>query len=170
MPVMDDIKIIQTARRYARKYGVRDPESIAHELGIIINEADFPKLKGVYMIIQRNSFIFIKRDLDPVMRRIVIFHELGHHALHRRETKEFRELNLFADMSAGRMEYEANLFAAELSLPDDEILEYIYEGRETAYIAAAMESDINLVSLKVKSLNKRGHDFRLQEYYNKFLK
>ena len=170
MPVMNDSKIIQTARRYARRCGVRDPEILARELGISIREVDFPNLKGAYMVIKRNAFIFIKRDLDPVMRRIVIFHEIGHHALHRKEAQEFRELSLFADMSVNRMEYEANLFAAELSLPDDEILEFIYQGKDIAFIAAAMQSDVNLVSLKIKSLNRRGYDFRMQEYCSNFLK
>ncbi len=170
MPVMDDDKIIRAARKYARKYGTTDPEILAGKLRITVSEEDFPSLKGMYIVIKRNVFIMLNKDLDPVMRRIVLFHELGHHALHRKETQAFRELSLFSNMETNRMEYEANLFAAELSLPDDEILEYIYEGRDVAFIAAAMQSDVNLVALKVKILNRRGHEFRLQAYRNKFLK
>ena len=35
-------------------------------------------------------------------------------------------------MANNRMEYEANLFASQISLPDDEILDYIYEGYDAA--------------------------------------
>ena len=68
--------------------------------------------------------------------------------LHRGEAKIFREFNIF-DMKNNRMEYEANSFAAEVALPDEEILEYIYEGCDIGVIAKSMYSDINLVALKV---------------------
>ena len=52
-------------------------------------------------------------------------------------------------MTTSRIEYEANVFAAQLMLPDDEITEYIYQGFDVQQIARAMKSDINLVALKV---------------------
>ena len=170
MPVMDDAKIIKKARKYVHTYGTRDPERLASDLGVRIHDADFANLKGVYKVILRNPFIFIKKDLDPVMRKIVLLHELGHHALHRREAQIFQEFSLFTDMAVNRMEYEANLFAAEISLPDDEILEYIYQGNSAEFVASAMESDINLVALKVDALNRSGHNFYSLEHCNSFLK
>ena len=170
MPVMDDDKISRVAGRYVRRYGTADPERLAHLLGIRIIETDFATLKGVYKVIKRNAFIFIKADLDPVMRKIVLLHEIGHHVLHRKEAQVFQEFSLFTDMAVNRMEYEANLFAAEISLPDDEILEYISQGSGAEFIAAAMGSDINLVALKVDALNRRGHDFYSLEHCNTFLK
>ena len=170
MQVMDDAKIIKKARKYVRTYGTRDPELLVHELGGRIHDADFENLKGVYKVILRNPFIFIKKDLDPIMRKIVLLHELGHHALHRREAQIFQEFSLFTDLTVSRMEYEANLFAAEISLPDDEILDFIYQGYGAEFIAAAMESDINLVALKVADLNRRGYDFCPPDHCNKFLK
>ena len=71
-------------------------------------------------------------------------------------------------MTNSRMEYEANVFAAQLMLPDDETLEYIYQGYDVAEIAARMNSDINLVALKVSHLNNHGYNFREQEYRNRF--
>ena len=104
------------------------------------------------------------------MRKIVLLHEIGHHALHRKEAQVFQEFSLFTDMAVNRMEYEANLFAAEISLPDDEILEYIYQGNSAEFVASAMESDINLVALKVDALNRRGHNFYSLVHCNSFLK
>lgn len=69
-----------------------------------------------------------------------------------------------------RMEYEANMFAAQIALPDEDILELIYNGYDVGQIARAMESDINLVALKVAELNSRGYSFREQEHRNDFLK
>jgi hypothetical protein len=67
------------------------------------------------------------------------------------------------------MEYEANLFAAQVSLSDDKILEYIERGYDVAQIASAMYSDINLVALKVSELNNRGYRLNPQTYNKSFL-
>lgn len=50
------------------------------------------------------------------------------------------------------MEYEANIFVAQISLPDDEILDYIERGYDVQQIARAMHSNINLVALKADAL------------------
>ena len=149
--------------------GTRDPESIARELDITIKDVDFDRQKGVYKVIKRNRFIFIKSDLHEVMRRIVLLHEIGHDQLHRKQATIFQEFNLF-DMNSNTMEYEANLFAAQIALPDDDILGYIYEGYDASQIAKAMRSDINLVALKVSELSRRGYSFQSIEHRNDFLK
>ncbi len=163
---------IQRATRLVNQSGTRDPYRIAADLGITILEYAFKKQKGVYKVIEKNRFIFIKEDLDPVMKSIVLLHEIGHDQLHRKEAVAvggFQEFNLF-DMANVRMEYEANIFASTISLPDDEILEYIYQGFDTGQIASAMDSDINLVALKVDSLRTQGFDLRRQDVDGCFLR
>ncbi len=66
-----------------------------------------------------------------------------------------QKFNIF-DMRNQRMEYEANMFAAQIALPDDEILEYIYGGYDVGQIARIMCSDINLVALKVSGAEYAG--------------
>ena len=161
--------IIQAADRLIRKYGTRDPEKIAAALGIRIYDVPLKKQKGMYKVIKRNRCIFVKDDLTEIMRRIVILHEIGHDQLHRRQATVFQEFSLF-DMSGNIMEYEANLFAAQVMLPDDDILEYIYNGYSAGQIAGALGSDINLVSMKVADLSRRGHAFRAPEFKANFLK
>lgn len=100
------------------------------------------------------------------MHQIVLLHEIGHDTLHRQECIRiggFQEFNIF-DMQDSRV------FKAEVSLPDDEILEYIYKGYDIGHIARAMHSDINLVAMKADALIRRGYDFRRQEYQGNFLK
>ena len=152
-------EIIRKAKKIIRRAGSRDPDRIIKELGITVIEAPFKKQKGVYKVIERNRYIFLKEDLDPVTRGIVLLHEVGHDTLHRKEASIFQEFDLF-DMKTNRMEYEANLFTAEIMLPDEEILEYIYQGYDAEKIAKAMYSDINLVALKVSELRTRDYPFR----------
>ena len=72
----------------------------------------------------RNRFMFIKDNLHPVMEKIVLLHELGHDSLHREEATQvggFKEFNIF-DMRDNRMEFEANVFASQIALPDDDFI------------------------------------------------
>lgn len=163
---------VRKAESIVRKCETRNADQIARELGLIVIPRNFTKQKGVYKVIERNRYIFIKADLHPVMHSIVLLHEIGHDVLHRAEAIKaggFQEFNIF-DMRDHRMEYEANMFAAQIALPDDDILELIYNGYDVGQIARAMESDINLVALKVAELNSRGYSFREQEHRSDFLK
>ena len=161
--------IIRRADALVRSTGTRDPERIAEALGIIVKDVNFEKQKGLYKVILRNRFIFIKSDLSEVMRRIVLLHEIGHDQLHRHLDDVFQEFQIF-DMRGNVMEYEANLFAAQIALPDEEILEYIRSGYDAAQIAMATASDINLVALKVGELSRRGYTFRDVDHRSDFLK
>lgn len=165
-------EIIQKANKIVDLCGTRDPHKIAKELGVEVLYYPFARQRGAYKVIMRNRFMFIKEDLHPAMEKIVLLHELGHDTLHRDEATKvggFKEFNIF-DMRDNRMEYEANIFVAQISLPDDEILDYIERGYDVQQIARAMYSDINLVALKADALILQGHNFRPQEYKRNFLK
>ena len=73
-------------------------------------------------------------------------------------------------MRENRMEYEANIFASQASLPGDTILEYIENDYDIQQIARAMSFDINLVALKVDTLIAQGYQLRKQEHRSDFLK
>ena len=68
---------VRMANRVLRRYGTRDPDRLAQEMGIIVMERPFVKQKGAYKVIERNRFIFIKEDLHPVIHDIVLLHEIG---------------------------------------------------------------------------------------------
>ena len=152
--------------------GTRDPHKIADELDIEIIYCPLKSQRGAYKVIMRNRFMFIKEDLHPVMENIVLLHELGHDSLHRDEATKvggFKEFNIF-DIRDSRMEYEANVFATQIALPDDDFLELAEQGYDVQQIARAMHSDVNLVALKADTLISQGYRLRPQEYKNRFLK
>ena len=68
------------------------------------------------------------------------------------------------------MEYEANVFATQIALPDVDFLELAERGYDVQQIAAALHSDINLVALKADTLISRGYRLRPQEHKRNFLK
>lgn len=156
--------------RLVKRFDTRDPFIIAKALGIKLYWEDFSSLKGMYRVIKRNRCIFINKNLSPAMAQIVCAHELGHDQLHRDAASSgFQEFMLY-DMNC-RREYQANMVAASILLPTDEVLSYIYESHYDAeQIARAMRSDINLVALKIADLRDSGYELRGLDYNSKFLK
>lgn len=164
--------IVDKANRIIKKCGCRDPYKIAEDLKITVIPHYFKKQRGAYKVIQRNRFIFINTELEPVMEKIVLLHEIGHDTFHREmaiQAGSFQEFNIF-DMRNNRTEYEANVFAAQIALPDEDILECIERGYDIEQIARALYSDINLVALKVDILNSQGYKFNTQDHRSDFLK
>lgn len=166
------VQIVQSANRLIKKYGTRNPYELTDALHITVLPRQFRHQLGAYTKVLNNKFIFIKEDLDPCLKKIVLYHELGHDRLHQdylRAAGAFQEFHLF-DMKSDRMEYEANVFAAQLDLPDEEILGLIRQGLDIQQTAACMHSDINLVALKVDALRSQGFEFKRQEHSNTFLR
>lgn len=164
--------VVARADEITKKYNTRDPFKLVNDLGISLFYCDFLKQKGAYKVILRNRFIFLNQNLDEVSKKIVLLHEIGHDILHRSEAVKvggFREFNIF-DMRDNRMEYEANVFAAQVELDDDEFLEYCNMGYDIQQIAMAMNSDINLVALKTDILISQGYRLQKQEHKSNFLK
>ncbi len=172
MKIIKKTRIAEIAQDLIQRAGSRDPFQIASTLGIEVKFCnDFGNLKGMYSVIQGNRFIFINDELDERMKRIVCAHELGHDQLHRHlaNNKALQEFMLYEMHSVP--EYEANILAAEILLDTEEVLEYIYSyNYSDSQIANAMNTDINLVALKVGYLREQGYDLRAMEYRSDFLK
>lgn len=165
-------KLSNIGSSLVKRFGTRDPFQIAKALGIeVLYCEDFGSLKGMYRVIKRNRFIFLNKDLNERMQRIVCAHELGHDQLHRKlaQTNALHEFMLY-DMTT-RPEYEANIVAAGILIDTDELLDYVYNYRYSAeQIARAMDTDINLVALKIAHLTELGYDFRPVDHRSDFLR
>ena len=164
--------IIKKANALVKRLNTRNPYEIADAIGIIVMPYPFTKLKGAYKVIQRNRFIFLNSGLEEEMKRIVLWHEIGHDQLHRvyaANSDGLTEFNIF-DIRKNRMEYEANVFAAQLAHSDSEVLELCYQGYDLEQTAKALDSDINLIALKVDNLIAQGYNLHPQEHKNDFLK
>lgn len=148
-----------------------DPYSLAKSMDVTIKEVDFKDQKGVFFKMSGDRFIFVNSNLCNEMKNVVLYHELGHCILHSDDMPEvsFLDSDLF-QKSSNKLEYEANLFAAEMSLDDDEVLELCMENRDVYQIAATLNTDINIVALKVDLLRVKGHRLGKVEHKNDFLK
>lgn len=164
--------IASKAEEMAKKYDTRNPFQLAKDLGIdVMFRDDYTTLKGMYTVVLRNRVILINDNMSERMKRIVCAHELGHDTLHRDLAAKMAMQEFILYRMDTRPEYEANIFAANFLLPDDDVLDYIKNYQyDSEQIARAMRSDINLVALKVDNLIRRGYNLRPQESKSNFLK
>ncbi len=160
------------AERLVHRYGTRDPFDIADCLGVEIMRSDkLCKLNGMYLYILRNPFIVINSNLSDHIQRIICAHELGHDRLHRNlAALGAIQETLLLDMTT-KPEFEANIFAAELLLSDNDILSLRDSGFDAFQMASELETDVNLVLLKTSQMKKRGYPFDIDTslYDRKFI-
>ena len=108
--------IKQEANRLKMKYQTTDPYDICTSMDIQVIKrpmgASAQSCKGFFLVSSRCKLIVINSDLPESIQRIIIAHELGHAVLHSDSAiSAFHEFAMFDDTD--RMEYEANVFAAE---------------------------------------------------------
>lgn len=137
----------------------RDPFEIAESLGIFVKETDIGRQQGFFRYIDGVPCIFLSSRLNVFQRLIVCAHELGHFFLHSEIAKEkvLREFGMFNMKTL--VENEANVFAAELLIDEEELLEKFEEGYTVFQAASALGYNTDLLYIKLKEMNKRGYDF-----------
>ena len=160
---MSTAYIHEAAKRLIQKYQSRDPFELAEASGVNLRfDSDFTVLKGMYAIIKRNRYIFINANLHRGLQRVVCAHELGHDNLpfHRAFARKsaLKEFMLY-DMTT-RPEYEANVFAAEILLDDKDVFALIKDGCDLPHIAGELNTDYNLLLIKMNEMAKKGYSLR----------
>ena len=150
------IHVAEAVEKLTKKYGTRDPYELCALLGIKIHYIDMQKkLKGFFYYQSRQKNIVIDSNVNDVLERILIAHELGHAVLHTKIAmmRGFQEMEVLDGGS--KEEDEANFFAAELLLEDDVVLSYLgeysfFEAAKMLYVPAA------LLDYKFSLLHEKG--------------
>lgn len=113
-------KIQKLIAYYTRKFGTRDPFKIADCLGVLYQIGEIG-CSGCYMFLKNHRYIFLNQNLSEQEMKLVMAHELGHAILHRKENCYFIKNKTL--LLNSKIEIEANMFAAELLIPTEIILE-----------------------------------------------
>ena len=116
-----DIK--KRVNQLVRKYGTRNPLEIAERMGCIIVHYPLEDVRGFYHYFQRNHIIYVDDRLPEHMILFVIAHELGHVFLHKKSNAIFMDTR--THFVKNKFENEANLFAMDLLISDEDIEEHL---------------------------------------------
>ncbi len=121
-------------------------EAIARRCGAVVVQVDADdELSGFLMRrpAAEGNLIGVNRAHHPLRRRFTVAHELGHMLLHTQEPLHVdRQTGVFLRnhvSSAGveRNETEANLFAAELLMPKEWVLQHFAQRRDPQVVEDA---------------------------------
>ena len=152
--------ICETVEKLKRKYDESDPFRLCRAMGILLLQQhlgnDPDSVKGFFLVNKRIRTITVNADLPLIIQKIIVAHELGHATLHRNSgTFAFHEVNLYDSVSV--YEKEANLFAAELLLNDNEVLEAL--NQDSTFFTAASELMVpaELLDFKFRLLKWKGY-------------
>lgn len=157
---MSYAEICEAVETIQKKYRESDPFRLCSAMGIKLifqslgNDPD--AIKGFFLESKRIRTITVNCDLPVVIQRIIVSHELGHAVLHRKSgVKAFHDMGLFDESSV--TEKEANLFAAEYLLNDEEVLDTL--NRDTTFFSAAamLRVPAELLDFKFRVLKWKGY-------------
>ena len=146
------------------EHGTTDPFSILTSMGVkIIESTKYKNMKGFCTVMNGTSYVLINSFLDLPTKRIIAAHELGHLIFHSDEIQ--KQGTLFDLMQGAPMnmtEHEANCFAADLLIKDDDVIACGNDFQGDVFaMARFMETMPELLNLKISSMYKRGYDFKV---------
>lgn len=145
-------KIKQTVNTLVNTYHTRDPFIIAEEkeIDIFFIPSEKFSIKGTFLRTFSSNIILIKKNLAEVDKRFVAAHELGHIFLH--PELDFYFISEYTYFPISRFETEANIFAAELLISDNNMFEYKNENYSFETISKILEVPQFAVELKYRIL------------------
>ncbi|MGM0922211.1 MAG: ImmA/IrrE family metallo-endopeptidase [Bacillota bacterium] len=151
IPITISQRIKKKAIKLIQRHGTNDVFEICDTHNISILYDDLGTIDGFLQFHENHYLIHINRETSS--KEIVIAHELGHFFLH-------KHLNSFifskcSIVLESKLEHQANIFATELTLPDELIfsqLPYI-QNHTMEQMAAYFNIPLFILEYKIKNLN-----------------
>ena len=153
--------ICREVEKLKKKYHETDPFKLCEDMGIILLHTPmgtYPgACKGFFLTQSRKRSITINSDLPESIQRIIVTHELGHAVLHAKAVgvKTFHDFELFDSTSL--MEYEANIFAAEFLMDDEDVLAKLNDDISFFGAAALLRVPPELLDFKFRLMKRNGY-------------
>lgn len=162
--------------RLVRKYGTRNP------FDLIVSAPDMKfrpssaytadGLKGYATIQNRTKYIVVNSLLPAQEQAVVAAHELGHVFRHelRLRAQPMKDFDIYG--ATGKLEREANFFAADFLISDEQALDEIRScGADFFSTARTLNVPAPFFAFKLYSLVQRGNAMRMPvDLDNDFLK
>lgn len=151
---------VEAVEKLKKRYHEDDPFLLCREKGVLLLPQPFgldeDSIKGFYLQKKRIKTITYNSDLPSVLQRIIVAHELGHSELHAKGgVHAFHDVGLFNESS--RFEKEANLFAAEFLLKDEDVLDSLNADSTFFAAAAALKVPMELLDFKFRVMKWKGY-------------
>ena len=157
--------IYDEATRLRRKFDTRDPFELLCELNVdtaFTRAYPVTGLKGYCTLLCKSKYARINDFLVAPEKKVVAGHEAGHIVLHLDDLRigAFQDNDIYN--ATGRKEREANFFAAEFMLDDEEVLDLIHScGANFFTVAKSLYVPAPFLAFKLYSMIERGYLMRM---------
>ncbi len=148
--------IYKFALACAQVYGTRDPESIFRQRTALIKKRAPDGLRGMICASGGRVVVAVDAELPESIVRVTLAHLLGHAVLHRKRIMSGKVYEESENSSQGAAEREADVFAAELLITDDEIISLRDGGMSEGQIVSSFGTMRETVLHKLFSMRSRG--------------
>ncbi len=157
-------KLLEFAIGKRIKTSPLDVYGLSNALDIIIKDKKFEEDKKDFSgILYKNSntkkwIILVNRDHHPNRKRYTIAHELGHWCLHKHQKSLFEDKIFFRGGNSEKSEWQANDFASEILMPENDFRAKIESGiNEVEDLAREFQVSTIALRIRVKKLGMTGH-------------
>ena len=140
------LKIRKKVKSLISKYNTNNPFELADHLGIKVIFEPLGSINGYYNKQLRMKQIHINNELEYHMQTFTAAHELGHALLHPNANTPFLRNN--TGLLVNKYEIEANKFAIELIIQDEDLSEY--QDYTTGQISRMLGYTEEIVKLRFK--------------------
>ncbi|TQI68966.1 uncharacterized protein DUF955 [Clostridium sp. KNHs216] len=144
------MRIEKVVESLCRECGTRNPYEIASYKNIRVLFESLGTLRGYYNKRYRYRMIHINNAMSEESQRFTCAHELGHAILHPAYNAIYLQTNTLYCMN--RYENEANYFAADLLISNEDLREY--EAFSIPELSSVFCMDEKLIEHRLKSLRK----------------
>ena len=157
--------IYAQAEKLQKKYHSRDPFELLDAMNVIVMFSDsYPRdgLKGFCTIQHKTRYVVINEKLSDAEQRVVAAHELGHIVVHNTDLKigAFKDNDIY--MATGKKEREANFFAADFLIADEDVIELMKTCDANFFnVAKALSIPAPFFAFKLYSMVERGYAMRV---------
>ncbi|AMQ72492.1 hypothetical protein BAMY6614_03685 [Bacillus amyloliquefaciens UMAF6614] len=134
-------------------HGTNDVYKICDDLKIIILDGNLGRINGFLQYYKKEDKYLIHVNKNSVYPKIIVAHELGHYFLHKcLNTFQMENCSLILE---NKLEYQADIFASELLLPDYILSKELitYHNQSLIQIASAVKLPLSIVKVKFKQMN-----------------
>ena len=153
--------IFAQVQRLQKKYRTSDPFELMDVMNVVTMFSDSYSrngLKGFCMIQNRTKYVVINNRLPDEEQRVVAAHELGHIVVHNTDLMvgAFKDDDIY--MATGKKEREANFFAADFLIADEEVIELMKTCDANFFnVAKALSIPAPFFAFKLYSMVERGY-------------
>ncbi len=154
--------VLREVARIKNEYNETEPKKLAEAMKVIVSYEPMGTFdgccKGFFVSLFRQKHITVNSDLPQELQRVILMHELAHSVLHcnKGSSAAFHDFAVFDNASV--KEYEANVFAADYLMRDEDVLGLLNEDISFFGAAARLGVPPEMLDFKFRLMKRRGYE------------